>query len=117
MKNLFILPAILLSTVLLAACTHTTTTPTINPPSNSDMKTDPAMPTKHSNSGASNSAPMDSNEHRVSSEEGFIIGMIPHHQEAVDAAKIIVAKSENKELKIVAQAIIDAQNKEITQLK
>ena len=42
--------------------------------------------------------------------------MIPHHQEAVDAAKIIVAKTKNQELKTMAQAIIDAQSKEITEL-
>jgi len=60
---------------------------------------------------------MDPNEHHVASEEGFIAEMIPHHQEAVDAAKIIVEKTKNQKLKTVAQAIIDAQNTEIAQLK
>jgi uncharacterized protein (DUF305 family) len=59
----------------------------------------------------------DSDEHHISSEESFIVAMIPHHQEAVDVAKVVVAKTENKELKVVAQAIVDVQNKEIAQLK
>ncbi len=54
-------------------------------------------------------------EHHMgaSSEEEFIVNMIPHHGEAVDAAKIIVAKTENAELKKIAQAIVDGQSKEI----
>lgn len=58
-----------------------------------------------------------SDDHSSSTEESFIVGMIPHHQEAVNAAKVIVAKTQNSELKKIAQAIIDAQNKEIGELK
>lgn len=42
--------------------------------------------------------------------------MIPHHQEAVDTARIIIAKTENTDLKKIAQAIIDGQSKEIITL-
>lgn len=57
-------------------------------------------------------------EHHMgaSSEEEFIVNMIPHHQEAVDTAKIILAKSENAKLKTIAQAIVDGQSKEIITL-
>ena len=53
----------------------------------------------------------------VTSEEAFIVNMIPHHQEAVDTARIIITKSENVELKKLAQEIITAQEKEITMMK
>lgn len=53
----------------------------------------------------------------VTSEEAFIVNMIPHHQEAVDTARIIITKSENAELKKLAQEIITAQEKEITMMK
>lgn len=53
----------------------------------------------------------------ITSEEQFIAEMIPHHQEAVDTAKIILAKWENPTLKKIAQAIVDGQSSEITMLK
>lgn len=55
--------------------------------------------------------------HNVKSEEEFIVNMIPHHQEAVDTATIIVEKSTNSELKQLAQNIIDAQTKEIAMMQ
>ncbi len=42
--------------------------------------------------------------------------MIPHHREAVDTASIMVGKTQNSELKKIAEGIISAQNKEITLL-
>jgi uncharacterized protein (DUF305 family) len=53
----------------------------------------------------------------VKSEEQFIIDMIPHHQEAVDTSKEIVARSTNEKLKKLAQGIIDAQTTEITTMQ
>jgi len=50
----------------------------------------------------------------VKSEESFIVNMIPHHQEAIDTARLIIEKGENTELKKLAQNIIDAQTEEIT---
>lgn len=52
----------------------------------------------------------------ITTEEEFIVRMIPHHQEAVDTSMIIVAKTENVKLKAIAQGIIDAQKKETSQL-
>lgn len=52
----------------------------------------------------------------VSTEEEFIANMIPHHQEAVDTATIIVAKTQNAELKKIATDIVSAQNTEIALL-
>lgn len=53
----------------------------------------------------------------VTSEEAFVVNMIPHHQEAVDTARLVVAKGENAELKKLAQAIITAQEKEIAMMQ
>ena len=43
----------------------------------------------------------------------FVRGMIPHHQGAVDMAKIVLEKGKDAEIKKFAQDIIDAQEKEI----
>lgn len=53
----------------------------------------------------------------VTSEEGFVVNMIPHHQEAVDTARLVVARGESAELRKLAQAIITAQEKEIAMMQ
>lgn len=53
----------------------------------------------------------------VTSEEAFVVNMIPHHQEAVDTARLVVAKGDSLELKKLAQAIITAQEKEIAMMQ
>jgi len=47
----------------------------------------------------------------------FVRGMIPHHQGAVDMAKIELDKGKDPEIKKFAQGIIDAQEKEIAFMK
>jgi uncharacterized protein (DUF305 family) len=47
----------------------------------------------------------------------FIDAMTPHHEGAVVMAQEALQKSSRPEIKQLAQAIIDAQQKEITQLK
>ncbi len=53
----------------------------------------------------------------VTSEEAFVVNMIPHHQEAVDTARLVLAKGESAELRKLAQAIITAQEKEIAMMQ
>ena len=43
----------------------------------------------------------------------FLKGMIPHHQGAIDMSEELIKKSNNPELKALAQKIIDAQIAEI----
>ncbi len=43
----------------------------------------------------------------------FVKGMIPHHQGAVDMAKIVLAFGKDPELRKLAQEIIAAQEKEV----
>lgn len=55
--------------------------------------------------------------HSIDSEEAFIVNMIPHHQEAIDSAKVILEKSTNTGLRELAQNIIGAQTKEIGEMQ
>ena len=52
----------------------------------------------------------------ITSEKSFLINMIPHHQEAIDSSKIILAKTQNEAIKTLAQNIISAQEKEISDM-
>jgi len=54
----------------------------------------------------------------VSSEREFIEGMIPHHQEAVDTAKEVIARGgSTPEIKKLVENIVVAQEAEITEMK
>lgn len=54
----------------------------------------------------------------VSSERAFIEGMIPHHQEAVDTAKEVLARGATTgEIRSLLENIITAQEKEIADMK
>ncbi len=54
----------------------------------------------------------------VKSEREFLEGMIPHHQEAVDTAKEVIARGgSTPEIKKLAEAIVVAQEKEIAMMK
>jgi uncharacterized protein (DUF305 family) len=50
-------------------------------------------------------------------DKAFIQSMIPHHQSAIDAAKVAQAKAEHPEIKTLAGNIITAQQKEIDQMQ
>ena len=47
----------------------------------------------------------------------FVKGMIPHHQGAIDMAKIVARKGSDPEIKTLAAGIIDAQKKEISMMR
>ena len=54
----------------------------------------------------------------VKSEREFLEGMIPHHQEAIDTAKEVLARGgSTPEIKKLAEDIVVAQEKEITLMK
>jgi uncharacterized protein (DUF305 family) len=48
-------------------------------------------------------------------DKNFLENMIPHHQSAVDMAKLALTKALRPELKTFAQGVIDVQTEEITQ--
>lgn len=80
----------------------------------------------HAGSPNSHTSDLDTSKHgdhgmdhgsMVTSEESFIVNMIPHHQEAVDTARLVLARGDSAELKKLAQAIITAQEKEIAMMQ
>lgn len=50
-------------------------------------------------------------------DPAFIKMMIPHHEGAIEMAKVELSKGEDPELKTVAQDIIDAQQRELTAMR
>jgi uncharacterized protein (DUF305 family) len=61
---------------------------------------------------------MDHSMMMVKSEREFLEGMIPHHQEAVDTAKEVIARGgSTPEMRKLAEDIITAQEKEIAMMK
>ena len=47
----------------------------------------------------------------------FLLMMIPHHQSAIDMARIELEQGEDEETKAMAQEIIDAQEAEIEEMR
>lgn len=54
---------------------------------------------------------------QVNSEQDYLKKMIPHHQEAIDSAKIMLERSDRPEIKQFAQDIILVQTAEIEQMQ
>lgn len=46
-------------------------------------------------------------------DEAFVSGMITHHQDAIDMARMADRQAKHQEVKDLSRAIIDAQQKEI----
>ena len=47
----------------------------------------------------------------------FLLMMIPHHQSAIDMARVELEQGESDEIKALAQTIIDAQEVEIADMR
>lgn len=53
----------------------------------------------------------------VSTDAEFLMQMIPHHQEAVDTSQYVLNRTDDPELQAFLKGIIDAQTREIAQMK
>ena len=116
-----------LATGALAACTATTN-PESSSPSNapiasstpSSISTSTPKPTsmdKMDKKGNMNNMAMDLGSADANFDLRFIDGMKPHHQGAIVMAKEAQQKSQRPEIKKLADEIIMAQTKEITELQ
>lgn len=104
----------------LAACSNSSSTSsTVTGSSDSHMaQTDHGSMDHGSMSSPGSSAmSMDLGPGDESFDLRFIDGMTPHHQGAIAMAQEALQKSKYPEVKQLAQAIIDAQEQEISQLK
>ncbi len=50
-------------------------------------------------------------------DRAFIDAMIPHHESAIEMAGVALDESENAEIREIAGAIVDAQEREIAQMR
>ena len=50
-------------------------------------------------------------------DKGFIDNMIPHHESAIAMANVALEDSENPEIREIARAIVDAQEREIERMR
>lgn len=104
----------------LAACSGTASQSTEGSPSSSNtaqmdhgsMGNSSPMPMDHGSMMSMDLGPADE-----SFDLRFIDAMIPHHEGAVAMAQEALQKSNRPEIQQLAQAIIDAQEKEISELK
>ncbi len=60
---------------------------------------------------------MKNDQMKGNADQHFIIQMIPHHEGAIDMAKLALEKSKRPEILTLAQNIITAQEKEISEMK
>lgn len=50
-------------------------------------------------------------------DKDFVAGMIPHHQGAIDMARIVLKYGKDPEIRKIAQDVVSAQEREIRELE
>jgi uncharacterized protein (DUF305 family) len=54
---------------------------------------------------------------RAPFDRAFIDAMIPHHESAIEMARVAYRESDNPEIRALAEGIVEAQSQEITQME
>ena len=118
LRTLTIVMIVLSAPLIFSACSTTpsaSVTPTQTTQVKTSIPTTPATTTEAT--GAIAMTHEDDHHIDITSESQFLTVMIPHHEEAVMSANIIVERSTNTKLKNLAKTIISDQTKEITMMK
>ncbi len=122
MKTSFLITFVAIATVTGGVIAGCSTSPTQNQPPNATSSNtntgNNADHSSHAGHGSSNhDMAMDLGVADANYDLRFMDAMTPHHQGAVEMAKEAQQKSQRPEIKKLASEIINAQNKEIGQLK
>lgn len=107
-RALLIVPAVALVALgaVVAGCGNDSSPPSAAPPAAA-----PAPP------GAQSNLAQIARDQGVSFDQVFIDNMIPHHQSAIEMARVELAKGRNPELRKIATDIVASQDGEITQMR
>jgi uncharacterized protein (DUF305 family) len=108
--------AIASSSGLITGCSNANSQNQVQAPNPTTTNASDKQQMNHSG-GMNHSMGMDLGPADANFDLRFIDGMIPHHQGAVEMAKVAQQKSKRPEIKKLADDIIKSQNQEISQMK
>ncbi len=110
--------ASMLLALALTACGGSTTEPASSPASSPSPSVTAASPVSSATTSMPDMGHMGASHTETGTldDQQFITMMIPHHQMAIDMARIALERAEHPELKQAAQNIISAQQREIDQM-
>ena len=120
MKYVLLAAVIAVMSLVLAACGGSASQPATSSPSKPSAVAAASSPPAAKTStavSASNVASASAAQQAGSFDQQFIDMMVPHHQGAIEMAQIAMQRAEHPEIKTLAGFIINAQNKEIGDLK